>query len=392
LRVTEETPEPIWQAAAESIATGCGQPALYNEKLYQKALAERFPAMPAADRLRFNGGGCTETMLAGISNVGSLDAGINLPVIFEPYMRRTLGTAPDFAAFYDGLLDTITQEILPILERISRYQESRMKLRPHPVRTLLIDDCIDAGKDFNGGGARYYWSVVNIAGIVNVVDSLLAIRHLVYDTKKYTPAAFLAALAGQEPDYLADLRQCPCFGVDNETADALAADFAGKVFDVFKQRTPYLGGQFLPSSIQFATYEGAGLGVGPTPDGREAGSPLADSLGAVHGKDIAGPTALLNSVAKLPLYKAAGTPILNIRLKKQVLPSALRPLILGFFDQGGMQVQVSCLSREDILDAMEHPDKHQNLIVRIGGYSEYFNRLSPVLQQTVLERTEFEQV
>jgi formate C-acetyltransferase len=233
---------------------------------------------------------------------------------------------------------------------------------------------------------------VNIAGLINVIDSLLAIRHLVYETGTNTPAAFLAGLTKQAPDYLADLRHCPCFGVDDEKADTLAADFMDRVFDIFNQRTPFLGGQFLPSSIQFATYADAGRQVGPTPDGRTAGSPLADSLGAVHGKDIAGPTALLNSVAKLPLYKAVGTPILNIRLKKQALSSSLRPLIMGFFDQGGMQVQVSCLSREDILDAVEHPDRHQNLIVRIGGYSEYFNRLSKELQETVLQRTEFESV
>jgi formate C-acetyltransferase len=177
--------------------------------------------------------------------------------------------------------------------------------------------------------------------------------------------------------------------VDDEAADALAADFTGRVFDILEERTPFLGGQFLPSSIQFVTYVWAGSMVGATPDGRSGGAPLADSLGAVHGKDKAGPTAMLNSVAKLPLYKAAGTPVLNLRLKKSDLAASLRPLVLGFFARGGMQVQISCLSREDMLDAMEHPERHENLLVRIGGYSEYFNRLSAEHKETVLQRTEF---
>jgi formate C-acetyltransferase len=388
LRVNGDTPAEIWEAAAESLGTGCGQPALYNEALYQRSLAARFPHIPPEDLLRFNGGGCTETMLAGISNVGSLDAGINLALIFEPYMRKNLERAESFDAFYRGLLEEIAGAVIPVLERISQCQERRAAVRPQPVRTLLIDDCIEKGKDFNAGGARWYWSVVNIAGLINVIDSLLAIRHLVY-RKAMDPAVFLAGLAEQESGFLRALGTCPCFGVDDAEADALGADFSSRVFDLLQKRTPFLGGQFLPSSIQFVTYAGAGLEVGATPDGRNRGAPLADSLGAVHGKDRAGPTAMLNSVAKLPLYKAAGTPVLNLRLGKNGLSASLRPLATGFFESGGMQVQISCLSREDMLDALEHPEKHENLIVRIGGYSEYFNRLPGELKKTVLERSEF---
>ncbi|MDR3147539.1 MAG: hypothetical protein LBU00_04075 [Treponema sp.] len=389
LRVNEDTPQEIWQAAAESLASGCGEPALYNETLYQRVLAERFPHIPREDLFRFNGGGCTETMLAGISNVGSLDAGINLPHIFEPYMRQNLETAGSFEAFYHGLLKEISRAVIPVLERIAECQERRATVRPQPVRSLLIDDCIEKGKDFNAGGARWYWSVVNFAGLINVIDSLLAIRHLVYRDTAMEPAAFLAGLAEQENGFLHTLKTCPCFGVDDAEADALAADFTGRVFDLLGERTPYLGGQFLPSSIQFVTYTWAGHGVGPTPDGRSRGAPLADSLAPVHGKDRAGPTAMLNSVAKLPLYKAAGTPVLNLRLRKADLAACLSPLVTGYFARGGMHVQVSCLSREDMLDALEHPERHENLIVRIGGYSEYFNRLPADLKETVLQRTEF---
>ena len=126
-----------------------------------------------------------------------------------------------------------------------------------------------------------------------------------------------------------------------------------------------------------------------TPDGRDVYEPLCDSLGSVHGKDTEGPTALLNSVSRLPLNRVLGTPVMNIRMRKENLSTILKPLVTTFFEKGGMQLQVSCLSREEMLDAQAHPEKHENLIVRIGGYSEYFNRLTPALQESVLARTEY---
>ncbi len=389
LRVTDETPTEIWEAACAALLTGCGQPAFYNERLYQEELARRFPHITAADRLRFNGGGCTETMLEGISNVGSLDAGINLLLIFSDYLADNLQQVPDFASFYNGLIQKTQQEVALTLDLVNQHRRRRAEFRPQPVRSLLIDDCIDKGQDFNAGGARYYWSVINFAGLINVIDSLLAVKALVFDEKEYTGPEFLAALARQEDHFLRRLRACPCFGVDDSIADQLAARYAADVFASLEQDTPYLGGAFLPASIQFATYADAGKEIAATPDGRAAGEPLADSIGAVHGKDKKGPTALLNSAASLPQRQALGTPVLNIRLGKKLLSSCLPALVQGYFAQGGMQLQVSCLSRAELLAALADPARHENLIVRIGGYSEYFNRLSPTLQQTVLERTEF---
>lgn len=389
LRVTNDTPAEVWEAAAEALISGCGQPAFYNEKAYQEGLAERFPNIPKADLEQFNGGGCTETMLAGISNVGSLDAGVNLPLILSRYMRTALKNCHDFNAFYTGLIDAIKLEIADTLDIVNEFKQVRAKVRPHPVRSLLIDDCIDKSFDFNAGGARYYWSVINLAGIVNCIDSLLAIKKLVFDEKKYDAKEFIEALDEQNESFLAILKSCPCYGVDDDNADALGSRFTQDVCEALNQRTPYLGGAFLPSSIQFTTYAAAGSNVPATPDGRSNGEPLADSIGAIYGKDRKGPTAMLNSAAKLPQKLMLGTPVLNIRLQKDFIRNYLQTLVMGYFRQGGMQIQISCISREDILDAMKHPEKHENLIVRIGGYSEYFNRLSPDLKQTVLERTEF---
>ena len=387
-RVDQNTPQWAWDEAAASLVSGNGQPAFYNETMYQQKLHEKFPLIPKEDLLRFNGGGCTETMLSGISNVGSLDAGINLADIFSRCMRQTLAESKSFEEFYGALLNQIKTETLEILQAISAYQKTREKFRPHPMRSLLVDDCIDKESDFNSKGARYYWSVVNVAGLINVIDSLLAIRKWVYDKKFYSGNEFIEKLDAQEPQFLQNMKSSPCYGVNDPAADCLAAAFAKDVFEIFNLETPYLGGAFLPASIQFATYADAGKYIPATPDGRCAGAPLCDSIGAVHGKDIKGPTALLNSAAAVPFHMALGTPVLNLRLQKEHLKEGLRPLILGFFMQGGMQVQISCLSREDMLDALAHPQAHENLIVRIGGYSEYFNRLSDELKAAVIARTE----
>ncbi len=389
LRVKPDMPDEVWQEVYASLGTSCGQPALYNENLFQASLKREFPEIPDEDRERCVFGGCTETMLEGISNVGSDDLGLHAALIYDKFTRAHLAEYTTFEDYYEGLCAQLYKETGEALDILTEYRKTRAKYRPQPVRTLFVDDCIDKGLDFNAGGARYYWSVSNVAGLVNVIDSLSVVRELVFEKKEYTAEEFLKALDGQDAQFLRKARKCPCFGVDDDRIDKLAADLAGRIYDGFNQRECYPSGKYMTVSNQFTTYEYAGSVVQATPDGRAAFEPLCDSLGSVHGKDIKGPTALLNSVSKLPLNRVVGTPVMNIRIKKENLPTLLKPLVQTFFERGGMQLQVSCLSREEMLDAMEHPEKHENLIVRIGGYSEYFNRLSPKLKQSVLERTEY---
>lgn len=389
LRVTPDMPAEIWQAAAEALATGGGQPSLYNEALYQKVLAEAFPQLSETDRKRFNGGGCTETMLAGISRVGSLDAGINVALVFSQVLQQELAHCADYGTFYQKLMAELSRQTDETLEHVRQLYQRRAERLPQPVRTLLIDDCIDRQTEYNNGGARADWSVINFAGLINVIDSLQAVKELVFETKEYDAETFLTLLRKEDPAFFARLKRCSHYGVDDTAVDTLGAVFVADTFALLEGRKTYFGTPYLPSSIQFVTYADAGRPVPATPDGRKAGAPLCDSVGALEGKDTAGPTALLNSVSRLPLSQAIGTPVLNLRMQKQQVAVSLRPLIAAFFEKGGMQVQISCVSREDMEDALVHPEKHENLIVRIGGYSEYFNWLSHELKETVIRRTEY---
>lgn len=385
LRVVPDMPQEVWDAAVSAVSAGGGSPSFYNEPAYQQTLGEYFPEIPKEDLLRFSGGGCTESMLAGISNVGSLDAGINIASIFEGVMRRELPTAESFEQFYDLVIRECTGHIETVLSAISACQELRARVRPQPMRTLLIDDCIAKERDFNDQGARYRWSVVNLAGMINVIDSLLVIRKVVFQDRALSGAGLLSTLDAGET--FLTWPNIPRHGNDDTQANEMAARLSTDLCAVFEGKTPYSGGKFLPSSIQFTTYLNAGKIVGPTPDGRTDGAPLCDSIGAIHGNDKNGVTALLNSAAALCQKTMAGTPVLNIRLDVNQTARTLKPLVMSYFASGGMQLQVTCVSREDLLDAQKHPEKYPNLIVRIGGYSEYFRRLPPELQQTVIART-----
>ena len=388
LLVTKDMPDWVWEESIASLSTSCGQPAMYNLDLYTETIRKLMPEVSEEDLKHLAFGGCTETMFEGMSAVGSDDAGMNIALIFSNYMRRSLSIDASYEEFYRGLVEEIRKEIAQTLDKLNEYRRTRALYRPAVVRTLLVEDCLDTLTEFNAGGARYVHSVINIAGVINVIDSLNVIRELIFEKAKYTPEEFLSLMDARDPQFLDDAKKCRSYGNDDDIADAVGTMLISDITDAFDQRKCYPRGKFYPVSNQFTTYTSAGKNIPATPDGRAANAPLCDSLGAIHGNDRKGATALLNSVSKLGLYKIIGTPITNIRLSKKHLPLVLKPLVCAFFEKGGMQLQVSCISREEIIDAMANPEKYQSLVVRVGGFSEYFNRLSPELQQTILERTE----
>ncbi len=387
LMTTPELPDNLWQLAIENIRNGGCNPSFYNDRAIFDMLKNRFSDIPDCELALFCGCGCTETNLQGISRVGGTDDNIPLALIMENYMHAHLSTAATFDDFYEGLCAETEHQIDAQLDAIVDRYNYMAKYLPNPMRTLFTDDCIEKGKDYNAGGARYTWTQSSDSGLINTVDSLLAIRELIFRKKLFTPEEFLEKLTSEDPVFYKMLAQCPCYGTDNEEADALAADYAKRVYMVYRNKPPksFIDGYIL-TEHQFLRYEGEGLRVGATPDGRKKGEPTCDSIAAIRGKAVDGPTAMLKSAAKLPQNLADGISVLNLTLSKSFVGDALRSLIESYFAMGGIQVQVTCTSVEELQDAMLHPDKHRDLIVRVGGYSDYFVNLSPALRQTVLDR------
>ncbi len=388
LFVDENTPEAVWQAALSTVKSGGGQPAFYNADALLGGLKKRFPNIRDEDLSRFCGGGCTEAMLAGFSNVGSLDAGINLLLIVGNVIKSSLSSATDFEDFYETYLTEIRSVVETVKKEINNSRKERAKYNPLPMRTLLIDDCIDKGLEYNSGGARYGWSIINFAGLINVIDAMLAIRTLVFEKKKYKPEEIITLLQSNDSGFLHEvigLRES--FGKDIEDINDFSHKISERIFSMTETGELVFGEGFLSASIQFMSQVDAGKHIGATPDGRSAGAPLCDSLAAIFGKDTDGPTALLNSITSLDLKRALGVPVVNLNITQNFNENVLKALILGYMKQGGIQLQITYASREELLDAYEHPEHHGNLIVRVGGYSEYFNRLSDDLKRMVINRT-----
>ena len=389
LRTTPDMPEDLWRICGEMLASGSTNPSFYNDRGIHDMMAGYLPKIHEEDLGLFCGCGCTETNLEGLTRAGGTDDDLNLALLFEEYLHAHLVSCGTFEEFYTGLCETVREKTNAMLDRLrDGYFYCAEKL-PHPMRTLFTDDCIDRGLDYHAGGPRYTWTMNSNSGLINVIDSLAALRQLVYREKRYTAKEFLSLLTAEDPAFYTQLAACPCYGVDDAETDALAADFTEHVYSVYKDRgSEGFIDAFTLTEHQFLRYEATGRCVGPTPDGRHRGDPTCDSVAALRGKAKKGPTAMLSSAARLPQHLAMGMTVLNLTVAKRIVenPLLLRALIEGYFEKGGLQVQVTVTSGEELRDAMEHPERHEDLIVRVGGYSEYFNRLSPALKAAVLER------
>ena len=388
LFVDENTPHIVWQAALTTVKSGGGQPAFYNADVLLGGLKKRFSSILDEDLRCFCGGGCTESMIGGLSNVGSLDAGINLLLILDDTVRSSLCSSTSFEEFYGTYISEVEATVNKVKCEINNSRKKRAIYNPLPMRTLLIDDCIDKATEYNSGGARYNWSIINFAGLINVIDSLLALKTLVFEEKKYSAAELVELLKNNDKDFLREVIDlCQSYGKDIEGINRFAHKISENIFSMTEKGELIWGEGFLSASIQFMSQVYAGEHIGATPDGRCAGAPLCDSLAPIFGKDIYGPTAMLNSVTSLDLKGALGVPVVNFNVTKNFSDDILKALILGYMKQGGIQLQITYASKEELLDAYEHPERHGNLIVRVGGYSEYFNRLSDELKRMVINRT-----
>jgi formate C-acetyltransferase len=305
-------------------------------------------------------------------------------------MHAELPKCADFDEFYEKFMAKLHAEQDLQMATINAYWNRRAKTCFAPIRTLFIDDCIDRGIGWFQGGARYTFSIHSDSGIPNTIDSLLAIRHLVYDEKRYTPAQFLALLTAEDPTFFAELKKCPAYGTGDPRANALVHDLTSRFYGHYLNGKLDLGLGFFPTAHQFTRHVREGAKVGATPDGRRAGMPEADSLAPVNGKAIKGPTVMLADAALYEQKDIYGMAVTNLSITRKYPPQIIRALAEGYFALGGTQLQITAVDRQTLLEAREDPDSHRDLIVRVGGYSDYFRNLTDQLKDAVVARTLFE--
>ena len=388
--IDDDVSDDVLGSVFDNWAAGTPCPSLYSRKNYLASGCSAL-GLSATDKDKLCFGGCTELMVQGCSHVGSIEAGLNVLEVLA-MMRAEAFTS--YEAFKESLFETLDRKLDEVCECAINYRRFIAKWRPNPLRTLFYRDCLENSRDFNDFGARYNASVINVAGLTNLVNSMVAMKYAYNGKLSVDAQSLLWHLERNYPEPILqkELLALPKYGNGNAEADAVAKELSERIFKRIRSHsTAELA--MLPSVIMFTIYASMGAYLPATADGRSAGEAVADSFGAMQGTNTEGLTSLLLSASTPDQSEAIGTIVLNIRLAKSLLTSQesrqkVKALIMAYFKRGGLQLQATVADGELLRKALEQPDKYPELMVRIGGYSEYFQRLGHALQAEVVRRTE----
>lgn len=409
LRVHRNTPEKLWNAIADTLATGIGMPALYSDEAVCPALEKL--GIPPCDSHDYCMNGCNQIDIMGKSHMGLEDGEVNFGKVLEYTLHNGVNSmngnlesiqtgAPtsfaSFAEFENAFYQQMDYVVLHTCMSANNSQHTRAIFSPNPLRSCLIEGCLEKGVDYRNGGPLYNHGQILAEAIADTGDSLWAIFRLIYEEKKYTMAELLAALNANFEGYdqlYYDFSHCEKFGNDCRGVDELTSRFVNRFFRILNRHHTYRGGVFSGGCSTYSRAANYGRSIGALPNGHHKGDPLiADSIGAVPGCDCNGPTALLKSVLHYEHDLATSGFVLQVKFEKKLFATekgkqSFIALAKAFFHGGGQQYTVNVLDPEELLDAKIHPENHRNLIVRVGGYSEYFVNLEPGLQDNVIART-----
>lgn len=408
VQVSKKSPHNFLKRALEIVRTGFGQPSIFNTDAIVKELVRQGKSVEDAR----NGGasGCVESGAFGKENY-TLTGYFNLTKVFEialnrgvdPRTGKQIGLATQDAesfSSFEELFEAYKRQIRHfadikikgnnIIERL--YAEHL----PTPFLSLLIDDCIDRGKDYHDGGARYNTSYIQGVGIGTMTDILASVKFNVFDHKHVTMKNLLQALRnnfeGFELLRQRFLNKTPKYGNDNDCADSLMTAIFEAYFEAVDGRPNTRGGHHRINLLPTTVHIYFGKVTGATPDGRKAGEPISEGVSPVQGADRNGPTAVIKSVAKMDHVRTGGT-LLNQKYTPHLLADEdgldkLASLIRVYFRLDGHHIQFNVVSARTLRDAQRHPEKYRDLIVRVAGYSDYFVDISADLQNEIIHRTE----
>ncbi len=392
IKVDENTPASLWNACFDAMARGA-RPAFYNRRGYESEMAKRGVERDDIKRIAY--GGCSETLVSGKSNVGSVDAGLDfLHVLSDILSAREYDS---YEKLYGEYLNEIRNNLKELVHQVNA-EMTAMRTRPQYIRSLLCPSCGASGKEYNDGGAKYTFSVIHFCALGNAVDSLYALKKLVFEQKLFSYGevkGFIDDDFNGGEKYLRALDKLDFFGNDNAEIDIIAAEiFDTACAELEKHKTAIGNGEFLPACIMFNTAMPTGRMTKATPDGRRAFAPVANSGGSVTGRDKVSPTALLNSVAKINPMRAVGSWIVNITLSESFVKgdnarAALKALILTYMNNGGCQLQINLTDKTKLCAAVDDDELAKTIIVRVGGFSERFSNLNKETRKFIADRTQY---
>ncbi len=428
VRLHENTPYELLVKTVECIRAGYGHPKLFNDQVTVPVMLNK--GMTLEEARNYEVVGCVEPDLPG-KELGYHDAAyMNIAKVMELTLNggKCVGCSKDCKAYdrcvgkgeilspnygdlttyknIDEVIEAFNKQVAfwadKMCSGINITDRAQRDVKPLPYASAFFEDCVESGTELNAGGAKYNFSGPQASGIATCADILCTIKQLVFEEKKYTGEQLLEAVKNNWEGYealyaLVNSEKVHHYGNDDDYADELFK----KVFDIYcdniSGRKNERGGEFCPGVYTVNANVGLGMDICASLDGRKDFEPISDNLGPVHtlvgSHDILGPTAIANSVTKVDHSKATNGTLLNWKFPPECVEGVegrenLVNFIKAYFDKKAMHCQFNIMSSAMMRDAMAHPERHKDMLVRVAGYSAYFVELGVPLQMDLIRRTE----
>ncbi len=408
VHVSKVTPNDFILAATRVIRQGHGYPSIFNPDTYTQELVRQGKTQADA-----NEGGCSGCIEVGAFGKEAyiLTGYLNTPKILEitlnngidPISGKKLGLEtgdPRSFSTFEQLYDAYHKQMLYFVNMklaVNNYIERMFSLyAPATFLSLFIDDCIERGRDYYSGGARYNTTYIQCTGLGTITDCLSVLKKHVFEDKRYTMEQLLEAVAknfeGEEKLRQYIINRTPFFGNDDDYADSLAVRVYNDLVKAIEGHPNTRGGKTQLNMLSTTCHNYFGSVCGASVNGRLAHFAISDGTSPAHGADTQGPTSVVKSLGKLDQTKSGGT-LLNVRFVPQIMKTdedlqKLVALIRAYFSMGGHHIQFNVIDTETLHDAQQHPDQYRDLLVRVAGYSDYFNDMTEQLQNEIIARTE----
>ncbi len=411
IHIAQNTPDDFLMAGLKVIRLGHGYPSIFNPDAYVKEMTRAGKTL--ADAREGGCSGCIEVGAFG-KEAYLLTGYLNTPKILEitlnngidPETGKKLGletgdprTFTTFEELYEAWHRQM-EYFVNLKLSVNNYIERMFSLyAPATFLSLYIDDCIEKGRDYYSGGARYNTTYIQCTGLGTITDCFTTLKKHVFEDKRYTMDQMLEACNtnwGQAEAMRLYIRNhTPFFGNDDEYADDIAVRVYEDLVKAIEGRPNTRGGKTHLNMLSTTCHNYFGSVCGATPNGRFAHFAISDGTSPAHGSDSHGPTAVIKSLGKLDQTKSGGT-LLNVRFTPQLFKRdedvrKCASMIRTYFKFGGHHIQFNVVDTEMLLDAQKHPDNYRDLLVRVAGYSDYFNDMTEQLQNEIIARTENEE-
>lgn len=408
IQLSKKNPDKFLKRTLKILETGFGQPSIFNA---DSVIEEMLRAGKSIEDARCGGtSGCVETGAFG-KEAYILTGYFNLVKVLEITLNNGMDTRtgkklgietgdPRSFKSYEELFEAFKKQLHHFIEIKIRGNNVMEKLyidnMPCPFLSIITDDCIKKAKNYNAGGARYNTRYLQGVGIGTLTDSLSSIKKHVFDDKRLTMGEMLDVLGknfeGREEIRQLFLNRTPKYGNDDDYADDIMKEAFDAYYNEVNGRPTVCGGTYRIDMLPTTCHVYFGEVTGATPDGRKAGMPQSEGISPVQGTDRLGPTGVIKSAGKMDHLRTGGT-LLNQKFSPSVVGSEesldkWAQLVRAYFKMDGHHIQFNVVDAKTLRDAQKNPENYKDLIVRVAGYSDYFNDLGEALQNEIIERTE----